>query len=307
MVIASYILGENNGVPYVTTTEVLNSPTAASLDFTSLIPGGSAGQQTAALQDLIIRASAKADNYVYGALGTLSATSNTENGRYRGNRLGQFIIQPHYWPILELQTFAYGTTPGSGLQPVTLSADNVSIERHEFIVTQDFGLSTTVEFGSLNLIAGGFPADYDQFCQWTYVNGFANTFTSSAITAGATTINVTNATGIYAGMTLTVWDGQYTEQVVVASTYSTGSAIPLVAGTANAHAIGVNISALPATVKQAVIHFVCAMVTERGAGGLVLSEIGESTSVSNKTLNTEWHESQGFDLLDDFRQIWGRA
>ena len=305
MVIASYVASENNGVPYVTTTEVLNSPTAASLDFTSLIPGGTNAQQTAALQDLIYRASAKADNYCLGAMGTLCATSNVENGRYRPNRLGQFIIHPHYWPILEVDAFAYGSNPGNGLQSITLTANNTSIERHQFIVTSNFGINTTVQFGSLNLVSGVIPGDYEQFCQWIYVNGFANTFVTSGAEAGDDGIEVQNLTGIYPGMTLTIWDGQYTEQIVVESAAS--NFITAVSPLAHNHSTGVNVSALPATVKQAVIHFVCAMVSERGAGGLVLSEIGESVGVSNRTLNAEWHESAGFDLLDDFRQLWGRS
>lgn len=305
MPVASFVTSENNSAPYVTATEVLNSPTAASLDFTSLIPGGNNAQQMAALQDMIYRASAKADNYCLGAMGTLCATSNVENGRYRPNRLGQFVIHPQYWPILEVDSFAYGTNPGSGMQSIPLTDTNTSIERHQFIITSDFGISTVVQFGSLNLVAGGFPGDYEQFCQWTYVNGFANTFISSGVEPGDGGVEVLNTTGIYPGMTLTIWDGQYTEQIVVESVAD--NFITTKNSLTNSHATGVNVSALPATVKQAVIHFVCAMVTERGAGGLVLSEVGESVGVSNKTLNAEWHESSGYDLLDDFKQIWGRS
>jgi hypothetical protein len=101
-VVAPFIKTEGIISPYVSVTEVLNSATAASVDFTNLVPNASLNAQTEALKDLIVKASAKADNYCLGALGTLCATVNTENGRYSANRLGQFVIQPYFWPILEL-------------------------------------------------------------------------------------------------------------------------------------------------------------------------------------------------------------
>ena len=131
-VVAPYITQEGIIVPYVSVEEVLFSPTASAIDFTSLIPGGTQTQQTKALQDLIVRASAKADRYTMGMLGTLNATINTENGRYRPNRMGQVIVNPYYTPIIELKSFSIGYGPGQGLSPVTITKDNVSIEHDSY-------------------------------------------------------------------------------------------------------------------------------------------------------------------------------
>jgi hypothetical protein len=305
-VIAPFNITEGNRVPYVTIQEVLNSATAASVDFSNLIPGASINAQNVALQELIVKASTEADNYCLGALGTLCATVNTENGRYRGNRQGQFIIQPYYWPILELRSFGYGYNPGV-LNNVTLNNTNTFIERNQFIITAQSGVYSGTTYGSLDMVGGKFPAN-QQFCQWTYVNGFANTFSDGAVTAGATSITVDSAIGIYAGSQLTIWDGAKDETIIIASSYNgTSLTLPLASPLQYAHTTDVNVSALPATIKQAVIHLIVAMVKERGSGALVINEIGEPLQSTAKTSSQEWDKASAYDLLDAFKQIWGRA
>lgn len=307
-IVAPWVLEENNHTPYCSVQEVLNSPTAASVDFTNLIPDASMNAQYAAVDDLIVKASAMADNYCLDALGTLCATTNTENGRYRPNRMGQFVVQPYYWPILELQAFSCGYGPGQGMTAVTLNENNVSIERHQFIVTSQNGLGPSVQFGNLNTGLGGWNGMQEQFCQWTYVNGFANTFSTAAMSAGDTSIEVTNSTGIYPGSALTIWDGAKDENIYVADSYDgTSLTLPLTAPIKYSHTVNTNVSALPSTVKQAVIHFVVAMVKERGSGALVINELGEPLGASSRQVTQDWDMSAGYDLLDTFKQIWGRA
>jgi len=302
---ATYATTYSQRVPYVTIAEVKASPTASTLDLTDLIPNGTQTQQDAALQDLIIRASAKADNYVYGALGTITATVESENGRTFINRSGQFIIHPAYWPILEVQSFSFGSMPGSGMMNVPLSDDNCFIERHQFIVTT--GPLNQSSIGPLTMF-GAYSSNTNQFMNYTYVNGFANTFLTANVATNASAIPVGYSTGIYPGEYLTLWDGALTETVQVASTYNGSDlSIPLVSPTAHSHSKGVNFSAIPPTVKQAVIHFVVAMVKQRGQGGMVLNEIGEPTAISGSTVTSIEDDIQGYDLLDDFRQVWGRA
>ena len=307
-VIAPFIKTEGVISPYVTVTEVLNSATASSVDFTNLVPNAGLNAQTTALQELIVKASAKADNYCLGALGTLCATSNTENGRYSANRLGQFVIQPYFWPIVELKSFEFGYAPGSGLNNVPLNDSNTSIERYQFIITNQYGLSQATSIGGLNMVGGAWGSGQQQFVQYTYVNGFANTFTSAAITAGATSLTVDSVVGLYAGMTVNIWDGAKDEQFVIASSWDGSSlTIPTVNPLNYSHTVDTNVSCLPASVKQAVIHFIVAMAKERGAGGLVINEIGEPVATSSTTTTQAYDEAQGYDLLDDFIQVWGRA
>jgi hypothetical protein len=307
-VVAPFIKTEGIISPYVSVTEVLNSATAASVDFTNLVPNASLNAQTEALKDLIVKASAKADNYCLGALGTLCATVNTENGRYSANRLGQFVIQPYFWPIVELKSFEFGYAPGDGMTSVTLNNSNTAIERYQFIITNQYGLSQATSIGGLNMVGGAWGAGQMQFCQYTYVNGFANTFTSAAITAGDTSLTVDSVVGLYAGMTVTIWDGAKDEQFVISSSWDgTSLTIPTVSPLIYSHTTDTNVSTMPATVKQAVIHFIVAMAKERGAGGLVINELGEPLATSSATVTQQYDEAAGYDLLDDFIQVWGRA
>ena len=304
MVIAPFITSEGTGTPYVTIEEVLFSPTASGIDFTNLIENASDAVQRRALQEVIVRASAKADNFTMGALGTLSATQSTENGRFRPNRDGNIIIHPEFWPILEVVSFSAGTLPGQGQQTITLSTNNCFIERHQFIVTAATGLGSQTSIGSLDMVGGSYNFRQENYCTYQYVNGFANAFFSTEATVGTTTLVVTNPLGMYAGQTLTIWDGMNDENVTIQSI--SGSTLTITAGTKFTHAQGVNISALPATVKQAVIHFCVAMIKQRGQGGLVINEIGEAQQYSTRDVNGQADEAQGYDLLDDFRQVWGR-
>jgi len=48
------------------------------------------------------------------------------------------------------------------------------------------------------------------------------------------------------------------------------------------------------------------MVKQRGQGGLVINEIGEATNYSARDVSGASDDAQGYDLLDDFRQVWGR-
>ena len=304
MVIAPFITSEGTGTPYVTIEEVLFSPTASGIDFNNLIENASDAVQRRALQELIVRASAKADNYVMGALGTLSATQSTENGRFRPNRDGNIIVHPEFWPILEVVSFSAGALPGQGQQNIPLTTNNCFIERHQFIVTAATGLGSITSIGSLDMVGGAYNYRQENFCQYQYVNGFANGFLSANASSGATSFAVTNVLGMYLGQTLTIWDGMNDENVTISTI--NGSTLTLTSPLKYAHAPGVNISALPATVKQAVIHFVVAMVKQRGQGGLVISEIGEATNYTSKDVSGLTDNAQGMELLDDFRQIWGR-
>jgi hypothetical protein len=304
-VISNTSLTEGTHIPYVSIDEVLYSPTASAIDFSNLVANGSATVQRRALQELIVRASAMADNFVYGALGTLTATVETENGRTRANRQGQIIVHPYFWPILEVRTFKAGYGPGQGLSDVPVTNNNCSIERYQFIMTGSYSLGTTVT--TLNTIGSTWSYSAPLFTEYTYVAGFANAFLTADAPAGSTTIQATTSIGIYPGLRLTIWDGMNDESVIVADNYNgTSLTIPLTAGTKYNHGTGTNVSNLPATVKQAVIHLVVSMVKQRGQGGLVLNELGEPTSVSGATVTSSADAMEAYDLLTEFRQIWGR-
>ena len=305
-VVANFASQGGRVEPYVTLDEVKFSATASAIDFSNLIENANQATQDLALKEVIVRASAMVDRYTMGQYGSLNATTNTENGRYRPNRYGQVIINPFFTPIIEVTDFKIGYGPGAGLQDVALTANNCSIEREEFIVTYASSIPLTV--GSLSIVGGQMAPTYQLFCQWTYVNGYANSFTNATSASGATSITVNDATGIQPLQNLTIWDGMNDEYVQVASTYTVGSTtIPLQNPLNFRHGSGVNVSAVPADVKQACIHFIVAMIKQRGQGGLVLSEIGEGSAVTARSETSMEDMALAHKLLDPFRATWGRA
>ena len=306
-VIAPYILQGGRVEPYCSLTEVKFSPTAAAVDFSNLVENGAQTAQDRALSELITRASAKIDTYCLGQYGTLCATSSTENGRYKIDRFGRFKIAPAFKPVIEVTNFTYGANMGQ-VYNVPVSTQNTWIER-EHIVFQAQGAA------SVNAVAGmqalswiiGQPQSNEYYCEWTYVNGWANSFTTATSNIGDTAISVKDATGFVAGQNFTLWDGMNDEYCQVASTYTTGNTLPLVTGLQYKHGSGCNASTLPATVKQACIHFVVGMVKDRGQGGVVLTEMGADTIVAAKSGLSQEDELRGYDLLDEFKSVWGRT
>jgi len=302
MVVAPFFQTEGIIEPYVSLTEVKFSPTASAIDFSNLIENASQVAQDRALLELIKRASSKADIYCYGRLGTLNATSNTENGWYRPDRNGNLVFSPSFTPIVEVTDIQVGWGPGDGLAEIALSSSNVAIDRDQFTLTSPSTLG--LYFGSLGIAGGRWGYQQNMWCQYTYVNGWFNSFLIANAVAGATTLSVTDTTGLYPGMTFTIWDGMNDEVLKVSAV--SGTTITLTAGTLYNHGVGVNTSTMPAAVKQAVIHFVVALVKERGEGGLVINEIGEPAAVSSRTQSSQEDEMQAYDLLEPFKVIGGR-
>lgn len=294
-----------NRQPYITVSEFLNSPIGATIDTTNLVPDGNYASQTAALQALIYMASADADNICLGALGTLCATLNTEQGRFRANRQGQIIVHPAYWPILEVDSFAVGTSP-SGQTVVPVSAATCWIEERQFTIVNSGYLNTSN--GPLSFGAVSTQTSAKQFCTYTYVNGWFNQFLSAGISAGATSLTVPSYVGLYPGMSFTIWDGSMTETVTVSPTWTQSTTVTLSSPTAFQHSQGVNVSTLPASVKQAVIHLTVAAIKQRGEGGLVIAETGEPTGVGGGKGDSSMQDlNRAYELLHSFLQVWGRT
>ena len=308
-VVASYILQGGRIEPYVSLNEVKYSPTASALDLSDLIPNANQSGQDRALYELIVRASSEVDNICFGKYGTLNATLNTDSGRYRMDRKGRFRIHPDFSPIIAVTGFAFGAVMGA-LNTLTVGPGNVSVERDEILVQAWGGSGTQSIAGpdALSWIAS--PTNYDDefYCQWTYVNGWANTFTTTASNVSAMSTTVMDPTGVYPLMRLQFWDGMNDEYVQVAANYIPGtSAITFTNPLAFAHGVGCNLSALPAAVKQACIHIVCHLVQERGQGGLVIGPEGKVTEggAPGSGLGSH-HISAAYDLLDPYKSVSGR-
>ena len=298
---AQYDISYTNRVPYITSDEYNNAPTA--MDVSNLIPGGSAQANTTALIETIGRASSWVDQYTMGSYGTLVATKNTENARIWGNRLGQIIVHPRYWPILEVDSFSYGVTGfgfGTGNSASITPATNIWIEPQQFIVQPsgafNFGL------GAISSINAGIQ----YYCTWSYSNGYPTTTLSASVAASGASITPVSVTGIYPGTTLTLYDMPYDEQVQVASTYVPGGAVlPLTTGVQYSHLAGVMVTNLPPSVKQASILATTAFIKQRGSGAMVVADLGAAVKQSagfSQGSGSDWAEAKC--LLNPFRQMF---
>src|ERR1035437_10392580 len=122
--------------PLITAAEYGGSPT--SVDTANLVPGGSAQANLTALTETIGRASSWCDQYCFGAWGCIAATSQVENTRTWASYRNTISIHPKYWPILQIDAFAYSAIPGglsSGSHGASITpAGNITIYPQNFEV-----------------------------------------------------------------------------------------------------------------------------------------------------------------------------
>ena len=292
--------------PYISAAEYNNAPTA--MDVNNLIAGTAQANATA-LVETINRASSWVDQYVAGAWGSLCATQNAENARVWGNRYGQLVIHPKYWPILSVDAFSYGPM-GAGIPSAAASitpAGSVWIEPQQFVVSPG-GSSTAWTSGGLtgNWSWGGGAGGIstcEYFVNFLYTNGYVNTSLSASVAAGATSIQPLNLTGIYPGTMLTLYDLPNDESIQVASTYVPGTAtVPFANPLSYAHSTTATISNLPPAVKQATILATTAMIKQRGSGAMIVQDMGAVTHESmgpSQNSGSDWDQAKM--LLSPFR------
>ena len=294
---------------YISLNEFKFSATAAAIDFTNLVANGAQAAQDRALSELIVRASAKIDAYCMGRLGTLNATSFTQNGRYRLDRSARFKIHPSYTPVIAVTSFMWGSNPGA-LSNLALTSANVYTEEEEIIILPWNSNGTTVQYTGTDayswLISDDNSSEY--YTVFSYINGWPNSFTTTSTTAGASGVTLGDVTGIYPGTNITVWDGLNDEYCQVASNYVAGTSLVTFTNPLRfPHGIGVNVSAMHPSVKQACIHFTIAMVKARGQGGFIIDEQGATQAVTMKSEMSVEDEIAGYNLLDEFKMVSGRT
>lgn len=285
-------------IPYLTTQEYRQAPTAIDIDnlvFNSTDPD----VQDSELANVIARASSWVDTYCNQVLG---ATIETETQRSRISPDGTIKFHPRYSPIIALTDFWYGNPSTNLYQAQDCSV--AWIEQSQIIFPYA-NLSTT--FTSQGPIQFGFPSTSGMpvYLKYTYVNGYANTLIATAV-ATQSTLTVTHGTGITAGDHLKIYDGMYSENVTVASNYVFGSTtVPLTAPLIYSHSAGVSISALPPAIKEAAILATTAMLKVRGDNSLTMA-VGTLPSQSTTpqvqaSINDDM--SMAIALLQPYRRI----
>lgn len=289
--------------PYCTVAEFQEAPTG--IDLSNLEVGGVQVQEDTRLAEVIARASSWADQ-ICGQI--LAATTDTEQRKLRSDRNGMFKVHPDYWPVMQVTDFRYGALPSNMAALSDLT--NVFVERHGFtVVAPGFGLVTSqgpLQFGSLS----GPLAEF--YAQYTYVNGYANTTLALPCVANDTTITVTDSTGIIPNLTrLTIFDGSpisagppsQTERGLLPLTV-TGNVVGLQAPLVYGHAASVSVSALPDSVKQAVILLTKALIMTRGTEAIVSDDImGGPHKVQSVDGVSESDVAIAVELLEPFARV----
>lgn len=281
-IVAPYVPFYATLQPYITVEEFLNEPTG--VDTSQLIPGGDTAANKAALTTTIASASNYADGLCYQVL---AATLDLQVGRYRVQRDGSILVPVSYTPLIEVTGVSLGMEPGQ----LTALTDLSGLWLQRKVVQVP--------------VAGFGRCGGRLYTQLSYVNGYANTALAAAAAAGASSITVTSALGVFAGMPLTVYDGALTEPVTVDASYVLGSTtVPLAAPLTGAHTAGVAVSALPRAIKQAVIALTAHLIKTRGAESLALAGVSGGPSAVEKEIPGASEEyDEAVDLLHPFRRV----
>lgn len=239
------------------------------IDSQDLVVGGDADAQTAELYNVLLRASAWADNYCELRLGAHTVTDQT---RARPDRDGFLYLTPSNFPVRSVTALAWGCNPGEMQALSSTQMSQTWVEDARGIVISLLPYSAQY-VGSLQFGPVARP-DSELFIQYQYVAGYANTTLTSAANAGTNTLTVADGTGFVApstglvgtlaGSTARIWEPGVEEAVSVGAGYTAGSTtIPLAANLVNNHAIGAVVSEFPAEVRQAIIcHAVALLIRE---------------------------------------------
>lgn len=282
--------------PYLTNDEYTNAPTSIDIDnlvFNSSDPAIQASELT----NVIARASSWIDTYCNQVLG---ATNETETQRARISSDGYIKFHPRYNPVIALTALSYGN-PSTELTTVT-DCSVAWIEDQQILFPYAYNSALYTSQGPLQL-GGGSPGS-QVYLKYSYVNGFANTTIVTAV-ALATSLVTKSGLGITAGQQLKIYDGMYSENVTVDSTYTFGSTtIPLTSALVYDHAAGVSISALPPAIKEACILATTAMLKIRGDASMTMG-IGTSPNTASSGVNENIGNdmSMAMDLLKPYRRI----
>lgn len=281
--------------PYLTVQEYKDAPT--SIDYNNLVVGGNQAAQDAELANVILRASSYMNEYLNQSL---VADSYTETQRVRVNGQGMIALHPNNSPIISLSSFEYGADPNNLVALPDCST--AWFEAQQLIIPlSNLGLNYSSQ-GPLGFGFGYSPRQ-QLFTQYTYVSGFVNTTIATA-TAAATSLTVTDGTGIIAGQQYRIYDGSKSERITVASTYTNGSTtVPLTSALAYTHAAGVAIGNMPNAIKQACILITTAFLKVRGDNSMTMNLTTQPTTNIGNNARYSGDIALALDMVNKYRRI----
>ena len=143
--------------------------------------------------------------------------------------------------------------------------------------------------------------------QVQYIAGYANTVLTAAVTGAATSLPVADPLGFAPGQQVTLYGASSVEYPAIAATWAPSSStapasLPLAAatGAGNSYAIGDSVSAMPASIKEAVSNLATVAIRERGQWAIVMASVrGQAESVEQLEPATLSQLDIAVSLLED--------
>jgi hypothetical protein len=279
--------------PYITVAEFKNAPT--SIDYNNLVVNGNQQAQDAELARVIMRATSYLNEYLNQ---DLVASQTTETQRVRMNNQGYIALHPNVNPILSLESFYYGTTPNN-LQALT-DPSQCWFENQQVIVPLSQFQTTYSSQGPLAFGPAGVPGQVI-YTKYTYVGGYVNTLCAG--TALATTLVVTDASGIIPGERYHIYDGANSEIVVVSPNYVYGNTtVTLSTPLAYTHA-AVAFSNMPTALKQAAILMTTVFIRARGDSSMTMNLTTQPTANIANNQRYSGSVALALDMVSKYRRV----
>ncbi|SIS88409.1 hypothetical protein SAMN05421799_10634 [Alicyclobacillus vulcanalis] len=238
---------------YTTAQEFMLHPTGVNI--TTIVPNGTAGQDTSELTLLIQMASSAIDQWCFQPL---YAHERTETAHVRPKTIGLEVRLSHF-PVQQVVSAQWRQTAMDSWHTINTQAVDLFGELgsgHKYIA-YDFPYGASYGWGQPPLTV-----------QTTYVAGYANMQLTQPVSAGATSITVDATLGVNPNDVLKLYDGTQYEEATVASV--NGNVISLVSPLQYAHNAGVRVSELPDAVTTACILYTAYLIKERRAGSSIM-------------------------------------
>lgn len=289
-------------IPYCDATTFNEAPTG--VDTSQIVAGGSAAQNTAALEKILERASSWVDRDCFQRV---AATQQLEQKRTIPNRQGQLEIFTKQFPVIAVIEAQWNDFSDPDEPWTAIDVTNINpLERSMLIYDQDY--SWWRGWGAPRLVV-----------QYQYQAGFPLTTltgpgfgTSGVVPAGtsditvASTIGMTTTTAPLSAWALTseleILDGADGETIEVASI--TGTTLTLAAPTVNNHDVGALISGVPQYVTQAAILVATWMIKNpRGDGSYVMPGTDGNTGSRQPAGVDGDLVKQAHDMLTPMRRV----
>jgi hypothetical protein len=244
-------------VPYVSTAAFQAHPTYLDLDGLR-VGSPDPSDQTAELNNILLKASAWADNQCNQPLG---AHVKVQKFRQRLDRYGRLLVHADENPVVAVTGLSWGYSP---------TALNVVTDLSGVWVEDDRQIVMTLPGPSIPSLAGlQFGGSTGEvYVQLAYTAGFVATVLGAAASSGATTLTVADPTGIVPGGQYRIWEPGVEETVIVSPSWTPPAAtaapvaasVALAAPTQFAHTKGHDLSGMPAEVRTAVIQYATALL-----------------------------------------------